>query len=321
MRAWAFLLLLACCSRIVAEDFGPIPTRNHRALSLPFLRILPQSTLLQAGERRLDFSLSIANEARLRGVVGNFTEEDYEMTRIALRYRQGLDPKTELLVIAPYMIRSGGFLDPIVDRLHYFIFSGWNEPYRESQPHGRTVINLPGASYGAATGVGDVTLQAARSIGAGAIALVAVEIPIGDHRSLLGSGSLDFGAALATERPIGGQWRLHAQAGAVLQGPIPGGPRSRRVVEQLSWALIWNPNTRDAWVLQWQHEASALITGAPGSDGPHRSLTLAWQRRVGEGQMLELKFTQDNDVIARSVPLLVHIAPDVTLGVRWSRRL
>ena len=62
MKVVSIIGLVGLAGCVVAQDFGPIATRNERALSLPFLRFVPRSGVLASGEKWLDLGLTVSND-------------------------------------------------------------------------------------------------------------------------------------------------------------------------------------------------------------------------------------------------------------------
>ena len=105
----------------------------------------------------------------------------------------------------------------------------------------------------------------------------------------------------------------------ILQGAAPELEGERTLVHQEALALIYQPNSRDEWVLQWQGESSAVETGVSGSDATHRLVTFGYQRRLGTREFLQLYFSEDRDLFNGTWPEGANIGPDFTIGARWSR--
>ena len=316
MRWIALPLLIVAGSLAVAQDFGPIQTRNHRALSLSFLRFEPRSSLLGPGERRWEFSITSANDFRFLDTVGGIVEEDYEVQRLGVTFRQGLKNGLEWSIEVPYLSRGGGFQDPIIDWWHANILH-WNDSLRDSTKFGRSTIQIPGASFdGSADGIGDISLILSKPLAKGVVGSLGLKIPTGNAGDLLGSGAADAGAYVQGRLPIGRKLAIHAQLGFVVQGDAKEIPDSRPWVHQEGLGLVWQPNSRDAWIAQWQGEASASETGVSGSDATHRLITFGYKRKLSNKQMLELFFSEDRDLFNGSFPEGANVGPDFTMGVR-----
>lgn len=300
-----------------ADDLSaPIATRNHRAVSLAFLRFSPSEGVSPSGTRTASFSWSQANDFRREGAE---VEDDYEITRVSLVYTQGL-PGYSLRVEVPVVARHGGFLDPLIDGWHQAVL-GWTDPERDGTPFGRTVLRVPGSlERGSSTGLGDVSVEAAKSIGR-VTARLGLKLPTGNAGDLLGSGGIDVGIAVERRLRLSSKWAAYGMAGLVRQGDGRAIRREREWVDQASIALIHTPNSKDAWIAQWQSEASAQRSFVPGSDAPHRLVTLGYRRRLSSNQMIEGYFSEDRDVVNRAIPEIANVGPDFTAGVRWQIRL
>lgn len=312
------LPLLAFPSDLDQVESGPISTRNHRALSLPYLRFDQRDSILRAGERQWRLSFASANDSRLRTSGGLTTEEDQETERLALTYRQGLASVGELSVEMPYLSRGGGFMDGLIRWWHANILH-WQDPYRASQPDGRSVVSVPGASFGPASGLGDLSIFIKHPLGRFTVE-GGVKLPTGRAGALLGSGGADVGVAAKGAWDLRRRITLHALLGAVAQGKGTALPGTRGWVHQEGLALTWQPNGRDLWTAQWAGEASATVTGVPGSDGTHRQLTFGYRRLIRQGQNLELYFNEDRDVFNGKWPEGANIAPDWTIGLAYTWR-
>ena len=318
VRAVALIFLLGVYCQVEAQDFGPIETRNLRSLSVPFLRIDPRTPVLGKGERSLSVGLQAANDMRRLG--GGAVSEDYEIDRLLLRYRMGMSGGWDVTFDLPFLTRGGGILDPFIEAWHDIVLGGIPGNIRTDQPFGRSYVRVPGASFGSASGIGDVSMAATKAIDGRTMATVAVKLPTGNGRQILGSGNFDAGLAVQHRVPLGGRFDLYAQLGVIGQGEATDLPSARGLVHQEALALGWRATSRDHWVFQWQSEASATQTGVGGSDASHRLLSLAWQRRISSGQTLEVFFSEDGDWINYRAPELVNIGPDFTAGIRWVRR-
>jgi len=257
VRWIALPFLIVAGSLASAQDFGLVQTRNHRALSLAFLRFEPRPSLLGPGEQRWDFSITSANDFRFLDTTGGIVEEDYEVQRLVLAFRDGLRNGMEWSIEVPYLSRGGGFQDPIIDWWHANVLH-WNDNLRDSTRFGRSISQIPGASFkGSADGLGDISLFLSKPLAKGLVGSVGFKIPTGNANNLLGSGAIDAGIYLQGRLPIARKLALHAQAGLVAQGDAKEIPDSRPLVHQEGIGLVWQPNSRDAWIAQWQGESSA----------------------------------------------------------------
>ncbi len=265
------ILLIFLPEAVLAQDFRPISTRNHRAISLAFLR-MPPAVHLAKGDTLFATSWTEANDFRLLDKV----EEDIEVSRIAFTWMKGLDRRRTVWLEVPLLSLGGGFLDPIIESWHDNVLR-WVDPGRASTPFGRSVVALAGVyRFGSATGIGDISAGISQLLSDGFRWQVAVKVPTGDASRLLGSGAADIGSSLEFRRPIGRRLCAFVQAGLVLQGKATKLPQSRTWCDQECLALIWQPNSRDAWIGQWNSERAPMTTGVPGVDATHRTSRLAF---------------------------------------------
>lgn len=292
---------------------GPVETRNNRAASLVFLRFDPRGGILAPSERSLQVGLSSANDLRFDGLL----REDAETERLSLRWRGGVQ-RGEWTLEVPFLSRGGGFMDPLIDGYHNLL--GIHN-LRDDVSYGHSEIDLPGSGrFGSASGIGDVVGAFSRPMGPQAFWTFGIKLPTGNAAQLLGSGGVDVGASFYARWKLGPRFTLFGQAGVVAQGPAPKLAHERGLIDQESLALEWRPNSRDGWVLQWQSEPSAIRTGLKFSDGPHRMLTVGYNRRIDASDSLQAFFSEDGDFLNYKAPELVNVAPDFTIGVRWTRR-
>ena len=78
MRYFAAIAALTLTTLGQSQVFGPINTRNQRALSLPFLRLSPIWGALSENEQESRVSFYAANDSRFRN--GGAVEEDKKRT-------------------------------------------------------------------------------------------------------------------------------------------------------------------------------------------------------------------------------------------------
>ena len=292
---------------------GPLDTRNHEAASLAFLRLEPRGGLLGRGERSIALDLSSANLLRFEGGY----REDQETERLGVRLRWGV-ARGEWSLEAPFLSRGGGFQDPLIEAYHRLIGV---DNLRSDVRFGRVEERIPGSgSFGSALGIGDLSAGYSRPFGRSLFGTLAVKLPTGNAGGLLGSGGVDVGASLYRRWGLGRNFALYGQLGGVVQGPASRLDHARTLVHQESLALEYRANARDGYVFQFQGEPSALIVGNKAYDGPHRSLSLGWNRRLGGRNALQVYFTEDGDFLNYRVPELVNVAPDFTFGVNLTHR-
>lgn len=302
------------------QDFGPLATRNHRAIALPFLRFEPRFAVLEQGAETA-LSVSLANDFRDVSDNGLSVREDHETVRAVLSYRQATPQGTEWGVELPFLARGGGFLDPHIDWWHANVLH-WSNAKRDAASFGRSEVAIPGsAPFGSAAGVGDLTLYAARRVNPAVTARVGLKLPTGNPARLLGSGGVDAGLMVDWRHALGERWSLYIGAGIVAQSPSTALEGTRGWADQEYAALVHRANAHDEWLVQWQSERSPLSTGVPASDAAHRLVTFGYRRRLADGARLDLSFSEDRDLFSGRIPEGANIGPDFTFGVQitWKR--
>lgn len=314
MKTCLIALALLVPAVSLADLDGPLQTRNCRSYSLMFLRFYPQSGVLSEQESELSIGWSCAND--YKSYIGLL--EDQETSRFELNYRRGLR-FGELHVELPYLVRNGGFMDPIIDWWHKSIL-GVAPPGRSTAPYGQSAIAVPGYSFRGANGLGDVSVRFSAPIHKNLTGTVGVKLPTGNDGGLLGSGRFDIGAGLNAKLPLGPMWTAYGQLAYVLQSKATALPGTRPNIMQHSISIQWKRNSRDAWILQWQGEDSAIKTGVDVADSQHRILSLGYRRKLVPGRWLELFFSEDGDFLDYNAPALANVGPDFTVGARYTVR-
>jgi hypothetical protein len=182
-------------------------------------------------------------------------------------------------------------------------------------------VVVPGAGrFGSAAGLGDVSAAWTHRLNGRTLLTTAGKLPTGDASRLLGSGAVDVAAGLTYRTVLPRGWTFYGQAGVVGQGTATYLPSSRGLVDQWSMAFVGRANSRDAWTIQWQSESSATVTGIAGSDSPHRTASLGYERHLSSTTYLQAFFMEDGDWLNFRIPEIVNIAPDFTIGLRYGIR-
>ena len=312
--AWLPALLLTC---VASAQEGPLETRIHRAIDLPFLRIDPRGDVLGKGTQSLSVSLTSANDLRSMSSQAGALFEDYEVERFLVRYRKGLGNGFDYTIDLPVVDRGGGFMDPFIEFWHQHVL-GIHGNIRDNIPYGQSQVNLPdGSRYSSAFGIGDLSGAITKQVSSGLQVTTAVKVPTGNAGALIGSGAFDAALSLEDRFHLTSRWDLYVQLGEVFQGKATSLANSRPWVHQESLSLVKHANRWDDWIIQWESEASAIVTGIAGSDSSQRSLSLAY-RRKWKDHSIEAFFTEDGDWLNFRVPELVNIAPDFTIGVHYN---
>lgn len=320
MRRWISLALIAVSGVAVAQDFGPIETRNHRSVDLPFLRLDPRPPVLGAGEQTLSVGMTFANDLRYMKQGALRLGEDYEVDELLARWRKGLGRGTDLTVDLPLLSRGGGWMDPLMDWWHQHVL-GIYDNLRRYVPYGRSEVILPGdPRFGSAAGIGDVSAVLTHRLRPNLMGEIGIQAPTGDAGRLLGAGNVDAAAAVQASIPVRGPFRLDLQGGVVYQGNDRWLAGQRAWVHQEAIVFQYRRNRRDNWILQWQSEASAVVTGISGSDSTQRVVSLGYQRALSSRRTFEVFFTEDGDWLNYRVPEIANIGPDFTFGLRLVSR-
>lgn len=307
---WTSLPVAIAALGLSAPMDEPVEARNHRPVSLVYLRMPTTAEVLAQDQTSWDFAVFGANDFR------RFTsvDEDSETWRLSVRYRQGWSERREWWIEGALIHRGPGFLDGIIDGWHSSIL-GWSDPVRDQTPIGRSIVRGPGYRFDGADGVGDLTIGASERLDARSTLHAAVKLPTGDRHALTGSGGMDFGVAWVWRLPISKQVHLQTQLGLIAQSD--GLPGTRALIDQGQIALVWRPNSKDAWIAQWQSERAPISTGEPGADATHRQLTFGYRRALSAHEWLELSFSEDRDVFRGRIPEFANVAPDFGIGIRY----
>lgn len=294
----------------------PLPIRNHKSSSLAFFRFVPESPARTSAKVRDRFGLVAANEYRITAV----SEEDSEVWRLTWDRNWELGDHWSAFATLPVVSRGGGFLDGAIDFWHDSVLSD-PDPFRGAVPRDRHRFVFPGADpVRPGIGFGDISGGLSYRFSERTHARVAVKLPTGNPSRLLGSGGLDLGIALDHQLQLNSHWTIHAHGGLSFQGASSRLSNVRGIVPQASLAFIYQPNRRDSWIAQWNHEASPLYIGNPKLDAAHRVISLGYRRDWGRAGTLTIFLSEDQDLGWTNFEGGAQIGPDVTFGVFWTRR-
>lgn len=300
---------------------GPIATRNGRVVVLPFMRFVPRTDFLSKGQSSLESSIQVVNDVRRDPKDVNtpsVLEEDQETQRLSFLYSRGLGHDMEASVELPLLARDGGFMDPIINWWHHTIL-GPQDRVRDHLPFGRSFVRIPGVGdFGSDAGLGDISFFLRKRIAPNFIVAVGAKAPTGDAKKLLGSGAFDAGVNLEYRTMLNRKLQFDASVGVVGQGKPTVLKHARGLVDQEFFSLTYRRNSRDAWIAQWQAESAPVLT-VPSANGAHRMLTFGYERKLSNKQRLDLYFSEDQDLLP-GAPLIVNLAPDFTIGIRFVHR-
>jgi hypothetical protein len=312
MRATGLMLGLWCLwGTAIAQE--PLQVRNGRAFSLAFLRLSPRTEI---DTKRAEWRLLLANDVRLAQGKAGLVEEDYEVARLEGSFFRDLGPSTQLEVRLALQSISGGVFDPLIEAWHSAILQ-WRREEREGVPFGRSIIRSPGnPTFGTAFGIADTQFQLNKAWKRGVWSL-AIKLPTGNARKLLGSGGVDVGVGLGAPLLAKGRLSISAAIAGIWQGSTRDLKGEREFVDQETLSLHYRSRANQTWVIQYQSEASALKLGVPASDAAHRIIVFGWRKEYANGDRLELFFAEDRDLFEGAIRELADVGPDFSLGVNW----
>jgi hypothetical protein len=313
MRLRVFALLPVLVVGFNALSAEPIDLRVDRPASLVFLR-MPYRDVAQEGPEA-SLTLSWANDTKL---LRQDLLEDHETASFRFRYAEPLGPKGEWEIEVPLMIRGSGLLDSYIASWHELI--GEPQVFADRRPLGGYLLRYPGAGpVDPATGLGDIRLGYGHRLDSRLAVRGALKLPTGNSGQLLGSGGLDAGVLLDYRTDPEDLWGAYVAAGLVAQSSASRLDNVRGLVHQAAVAVSYRPNGSETWLMQWNSEASPMITGNPASDSAHRLLTWAY-RKEGRDGALEVWLSEDGDFRWVDFPGGPGFGPDVTLGLRLIRK-
>lgn len=287
-------------------------TRNHRPVSLVFLRVPTLGPSLAAGRQEWQLDWHIANDFRGAGPI----DEDSETLRLAATYRRGFRG-FEGFVEVPVLLRGGGILDPIMDGWHKSVL-GWKNQLRDATAFGRSVVTGPGYRFGSEGGLGDITVGGSKDLPSVGTLRLALKVPTGAPAKLLGSGGVDVGLSLERVWALARGFFLGGQVGLVLQGGASRLSGGRKWIDQEVFGIVWQKNSRDTWIVQLNSERAPATLGSGETDSTHRIVSFVFRRKIAKNEYWELYFSEDRDLLNGEVPALANVGPDFTAGMRWT---
>lgn len=186
-----------------AQTDEPLRTRN---LSPPVAIFAMPSWQPLPDDVRAGSSLELANHYRLSRRGADFLLLDGETLRLNLHAEKRVRPLWSVAIEAPFFRQSGGVLDDVID--------GWHSVFempdggRNGRPEGALEYRLGRgtdqmiALVDTRSGIGDVTLSAARALGTleSFTLRFSLKLPTGDVDLLSGSGASDVMATLLYDR-------------------------------------------------------------------------------------------------------------------------
>ncbi len=219
-------LLLSCVKAFAgtsssqdSQGAGPIPIRNQMPLYLFFLQMEPdKASVIEESKSIINADYTVSNIT-----VSCFTPVsslyniniDAEVSRITLDFRYGIYENAEVGIEVPYLSLSRGYLDGFVEEFEKTVgattprsrllevFFNYNYAFIYNN---QILIKRTNASEG----LGDVVLKAKyqlieedrHSLWPNLSLRLAIKLPTGEKRTLLGSGELDYGFGVLLDKKV-----------------------------------------------------------------------------------------------------------------------
>ncbi len=304
-----------------ADPLEPLNTQN---LS-PFTALLgvPRWELAAAmgPGLRLRVNMDLANHLAASSTGAETVILDGETLRGTLAVRRALGAAWTVGLDLPYVRHSGGFLDSAIDAWHNLF--GLPNGGRELRAEDLLQFELRRAGVAVnrltqpQTGIGDVTLTAARLFGSAGLELHGrVKLSTGDAQRFTGSGGTDVSVMLIQQRPRLGPQRWHGYywgAGVVVLDQVD---LSALVAED--YLLVGLAGSAFQLTPRVNLKAQLELHSAPFKaeveelGDPSVQLSFGASIQLAPDVSLDLAISED---------LLVNSAPDVVfhLGLRWDR--
>jgi hypothetical protein len=189
----------------------PLANRNQFPLALLLLDPEPDNgVVLSKGRKSLSLNFSYSNVLLQENSAHESLLLDMEYLDSTLGFRAGLGKGFEAALSIPFHTMYGGFLDPVISRIHETL--GFPNKFRKATPNNlfRYHYRVDGTPIlertGGGTGVGDLTLQARKSVfennpaGLKIAVSTAIKLPAGSKKTLTGSEAADFGIGVSASR-------------------------------------------------------------------------------------------------------------------------
>jgi Protein of unknown function (DUF3187) len=331
LRALAVLGLigLSCGSASAAEPAGPPAPLLARDLN-PFIQVhglppLEAAEVTPAGHSQLQFTLDLANNAKLAEEGSESITLDGETYRLALWFRHGLSDRFEIGAEVPVVFHVSGVFDPFIEEWHALL----GLPKGDRAEMQDNVLDFSYRDEGqeqvairsGRQGLGDVRLFAATTLyraGDGARELglrASLELPTGDSARLLGSGSTDLALSVnATERGWGSQrltWFGRLGLLASTDSEVLAA-RQRHAVIFGGLALNWRAWSRVDLKAQLDVHGPFYRSELPQLDSTSVQVTFGGTIHLGPATALDLALGEN---------LFIDTIPDVLLNVTLSHRM
>jgi hypothetical protein len=317
--------MVPCTLRAQDLDWRkPLANRNQFPLAVLFLMPEPESgSVLAKGKKSFSLNFAYSNVLLAENSLGESLLLDMEYLSTSLGLRAGFGHGIEAGISLPMYTMYGGFLDPIISRLHDAF--GFTNKFRSSFPN-----NLVQYHYGidgtpvlertnGTTGVGDLTLQAAKSLfkknplGMKIALHGALKLPTGSREKLTGSDTTDFGVGIAVSR-VGRSIGGHFCFNYIFPGSSTG--LDTRNFSSLTAAFDWR--FRASWpnlvmVVQYEQFQRFLKSKLPLLNQSGRQVILGLRWRQSDRFIYEWRLAEDVNAAT----------PDITFGfqltMNWHR--
>lgn len=295
--------------------FDPLPIRNHRPYSLLTLRAEPWNLHITPEKRQTwRFGFTAANSLTVTPIRNPILLEDIEADRLTLDWEYGLGHNQAVTAQVAAVDLGPGFMDPLIDWYHRTFLHLDN--IRSDIPYGGHIVASPaGPSNGGGIGLGDTVIGFRKDFSHNLSTKALIKIPTGNPAILTGSGRPDAGIAAQYWRPLNSRWRLIGNAAVFATSSAIGLKGTNNVGWQWGFNLIYSPNPKDSWILNFDCESSALRLGVPNSDGPHPLTSFAYRRQTSSHNSLEAFFSEDVNVFSPNLPVGAEVGPDFTIGL------
>jgi hypothetical protein len=292
---------------MAAAHGDPLPTRNQNPLLAPYGLPSPlPSRLPAAGGGEVGVTLNWANAAVVEDSGPNAFTMDGETQDVRLRWEQALGPRFAFVGELPWRRLSGGSLDHVIEQWH----SLWGLPDGDRKDLPRNNLLIEYRRYDAlllevdrdASGIADIPLSVGYQIAASdqhALATwLTVKAPVGDAKSLTGSGATDVALSLSGQTQLAEHWHIFGQADAVWLG-------QGDILPQLQQSFAWSALAGVSWNawraldLTVQFAANSRIFDAPTHlAGDAVVLSFGGSYRTAGGWRFDVGMSEDIQVDA-----------------------
>ncbi len=314
---------------------GPIPLRDPAPFNLLFLQFQPQGAdVLPPGRNTYRLQLDLINNLLIPAPTGASVVIDNEYQRLTLTWRHGLGDRNELQVQGGVLWRNGGILDGIITFYHHLTglpADAIDDPLgRDHWPQYRSIIQVINSSghvlvnQGNGFGLAETLVTLKHSLisptNRSALALrLAIKLPTGNPRLLLGSGNVDEGISLDGRYAVGRDITLFANVGGALLGHASNLPGAAPHVQQAMLAIEYHPNSRDRYVLQVDAASTVMHSGNKLADQANVTATFGFTHVLNAHLALYASYSENGDIHNYTLPGFSNIGPDISfsVGAEW----